>query len=297
MVIIIKQYGQLGNRLFPFAQFIAHAKKHNYRLLNPAFEDYSEYFQNTEKSLLSSYPKGIQSRFFTKRVRRIAFRFIEKGVNFAIRKKLLKSWFHEIIIGETSKHFHSDEKLIKKFKRKFVFVCNPFYFRDEVTMHKDIEYVTQFLSIKEEYKKKVDNLIKIAKSDCDILIGMHIRGGDFRYWLDGMYFYDIHNFQEAMKQATKVFEGKKVAFLICSNETWEESLFEGYKVFFGPGQIVEDIYSLSQTDYLVAGYSSYAWWASITGNVPIYSFLHHKIFEKEMELEHFIDIKTLGSIP
>ena len=165
MVIIIKQYGQLGNRLFPFAQFIAHAKKHNYKLLNPAFEDYSEHFQNTEKSLFSSYPKGIQSRFFTKRVRRIAFRFIEKGVNFAIRKKLLKSWFHEIIIGEPSKHFHSDEKLIKKFKRKFVFVCNPFYFRDEVTMHADIEYVTQFLRIKDEHKKKVDDLIKIDSNN------------------------------------------------------------------------------------------------------------------------------------
>ena len=280
-----------------FAQFVAHAKKHNYRLLNPAFEDYSEHFQNTEKSLFSSYPKGLQSRFFTNRVRRIAFRVIEKGVNFAIRKKFLKSWFHEIILGEPSIHFHSDEKLVKKFKRKFVFVCNPFYFRDEVTMHADIEHFSHFLRVKDEHKNKVDDLIENARKECDILIGMHIRGGDFRDWMDGMYFYDIQNFQEAMKHATKVFEGKKVAFLICSNETWDHHSFEGYKVFFGPGQIVEDIYSLSQTDYLVAGYSSYAWWASITGNVPIYSFLHHKIFEKEMELEHFIDIKTLGSIP
>ncbi|MCA6595320.1 MAG: alpha-1,2-fucosyltransferase [Pseudanabaena sp. M046S1SP1A06QC] len=120
-----------------------------------------------------------------------------------------------------------------------------------------------------------------ARKECDILIGMHIRAGDFREWLDGMYFYDINNFQEAMSQATKVFQGKKIAFLICSNETWDNYLFDEYKVFFGSGQIVEDIYSLSQTDYLVAGYSSYAWWASLTGNVPIYSFLHNKIFEKK----------------
>lgn len=298
MVILIKQYGQLGNRLFPYAQFVAHAHKHNYRLLNPAFEDYSEYFKNTDKTLFGSYPPTIvRSSLFTKKVRRKVFRFIEKGVNFAIRKKWMKSWIHEIVISEPSKHFHSDEKFVKLVKRKFVFICTPFHFRDEATLHSNLDIAVNFLKLKDEHQKNVTNLVDQARENSEIVIGMHIRGGDFRDWLDGRFFYDVHYFQAAVKKAEKLFEGKKVSFIICSNEEWDIKNFEGSSIYFGTGHLAEDMYTLSQTDYIIGGYSSYAYWAALSGNVPLFSMLDKNILEESFDISDFKDVRTFGSIP
>ena len=44
MVILIKSFGQLGNRLFLFAHLVANAAEHGYALANPCFGRYARYF-------------------------------------------------------------------------------------------------------------------------------------------------------------------------------------------------------------------------------------------------------------
>jgi len=297
MIIIIKKYGQLGNRLFPFAQFIAHAHKHNYRVLNIAFEDYSSLFLNTEKSLLCSYPPILSSSFFNQTMRTVIFKLVEMMVDFCIRIKFLKSWFHEVLLDNSSAYFYPDEKFIKSAKSKFVFICNPFYFRDEVTLHNNLEVAIDFLKIKDEYANNVLEITREIRDKYEIIIGIHIRGGDFRTWADGMYFYDIHYFKEAIKQANTIFGNKKIGFLICSNEIWSNQDFEDSNIYFAHGNLVEDLLLLSKADYLIGGYSSYLYWASLYGNVPIFSFLKKDIFENPLQIDDFKDVREFGSIP
>jgi hypothetical protein len=47
MLIISAKSGQLGNRLLLFANFIAWAIEHNLTVLNPAFDEYAEFFVGT----------------------------------------------------------------------------------------------------------------------------------------------------------------------------------------------------------------------------------------------------------
>jgi hypothetical protein len=299
MVIITTKYGQLGNRLFPFAQFIAHAHKHHYRVLNLAFEDYAENFYYTEKSLFCSYPAFLRVSFFTKEIRRIIFGLTNFMVRAFIKIHFLKSPFHEIILGKNPQvHFYSDEGFIELVKsKKIVIICNPFYFRDDATLHEHLGVVLDFLRITDSHSKNVSKLISKMRKDCEIIVGMHIRGGDFRTWMDGAYFYDIHYFQEAIDQMKLLLKSEKVGFLICSNEKWDPALFNGANVYFGPGQIVEDLFALSKADFLIGGYSSYLYWASLSGGAPIYSFAKENIFEKPMKLSDFKNIQEFGSIP
>ena len=73
MLIISAKSGQLGNRLLLFANFIAFAIEHNLTVLNPAFEEYAEYFVDTASDFLCCYPppyftlagnKFIRSKYF-----------------------------------------------------------------------------------------------------------------------------------------------------------------------------------------------------------------------------------------
>ena len=55
MIVIGRKYGQLGNRLFLYAHFIANAKDHKYIVFNPAFDEYASFFEGTAKNIFIRY--------------------------------------------------------------------------------------------------------------------------------------------------------------------------------------------------------------------------------------------------
>src|SRR4051812_8082591 len=44
MVILVKRFGQLGNRLFLFAHLVANAAEYGYAVANPSFASYARFF-------------------------------------------------------------------------------------------------------------------------------------------------------------------------------------------------------------------------------------------------------------
>ncbi|MEH2248585.1 hypothetical protein [Nostoc sp.] len=56
MLVISAKSGQLGNRLFLFANFMAFAIENNFTVFNPAFEEYADFFSSTAKDFLCCYP-------------------------------------------------------------------------------------------------------------------------------------------------------------------------------------------------------------------------------------------------
>ena len=72
----------------------------------------------------------------------------------------------------------------------------------------------------------------------------------------------------------ELFPQQRVVFLVCSNQKQDEKLFDGLKVFRGPGPFIEDMYILAECDYIVgAGQSSFTRWASLMGQKPLYPLL------------------------
>ncbi|MEH1842035.1 MAG: hypothetical protein V7L20_25715 [Nostoc sp.] len=58
MLVISVKSGQLGNRLLLFAYFIAFACENNFTVLNPAFEEYADFFKSTYQNFLCRYPSS-----------------------------------------------------------------------------------------------------------------------------------------------------------------------------------------------------------------------------------------------
>jgi hypothetical protein len=52
MLVISRKSGQLGNRLLLFANFMAYAIENNYTVINPAFDEYAQFFKSTSKDFL-----------------------------------------------------------------------------------------------------------------------------------------------------------------------------------------------------------------------------------------------------
>lgn len=107
-----------------------------------------------------------------------------------------------------------------------------------------------------------------ARRGADVLIGVHLRMGDYREFLGGALFYEGAEYRQVMKRAADLFTGRKVRFLICSNEKQPEELFRGLDVRPGPGGAVTDLYALAACDYIIGAPSTYSAWASFYGRAP-----------------------------
>ena len=64
-------------------------------------------------------------------------------------------------------------------------------------------------------------------------------------------------------------EIREARFVVFSDETIDESHFEGLPCYFAHGSAVEDQWLMSQCDYLMGPPSTFSAWASFMGKVPL----------------------------
>ena len=57
MIVLTRNFGQLGNRLCLSAHLIAAAREYGVTLLNPSFAEYAQYFSATAEDLWCRYPR------------------------------------------------------------------------------------------------------------------------------------------------------------------------------------------------------------------------------------------------
>ena len=62
----------------------------------------------------------------------------------------------------------------------------------------------------EEVKRQ---LLEVRKNT-DLVVGVHIRRGDYKTWKNGQFYFEDAYFVELMKNCVDVFAGKRVRFVI-----------------------------------------------------------------------------------
>ena len=121
-------------------------------------------------------------------------------------------------------------------------------------------------------------MMSVLRAEADMVVGIHIRRGDYATWNDGRFFYSLEEYHEFMLRIQQLYSRKRVAFFISSNEDFSLNLFEGCICRrFGkePSGAILDLYTLSLCDRIIGPFSSYSRWASFIGEVPL-CFLESK---------------------
>ncbi len=273
-VIIADKNGQAGNQLYLFAHFISNAIENNYRIYFPAFNELSLYFENASNNRYGNYPINSRvSRFnFLNKSFLFVFRFI---VAVLFRTIPLSKW-HRVIRLYHTNDLQNDPYVYYNMEREKDFLSNErlqilqgWSFRSPQCVIRQRKIVVSFFQLKPYWKKKVNDTINISRKDCEILIGVHVRRGDYIKFMNGIYLYDNKTYENYMQQVFKLFPGKKVGFLICSNENVSIKQPEGCSITYPNGHFIEDLYSLAECDYILGPPSTFSQWASYYGNKPI----------------------------
>ena len=147
-------------------------------------------------------------------------------------------------------------------------------FRHPELFFKYEDEIREQFAILSKYKLPVDKYLASCEQS-DIRLAVHIRRGDYARFLGGKYFFDddvyIRNIREFMGQ----FHDKQVSVFICTNDKALD--VEKYRTALGTphihlfrGSEIEDLYLLSQCDYIIGAKSTFSLVASFYRHVPLY---------------------------
>ena len=145
-------------------------------------------------------------------------------------------------------------------------------------LQQTLPQLKQIFRPKDEIMEKAEGLISEMRQTADIIIGVHIRRGDYATWNDGRFFYSLEEYHQFMLRVQQLYSDKRVSFFISSNEDFSLDLFDGCQCRrFGkePSGAILDLYTLSICDRIIGPFSSYSRWASFIGEVPL-CFLESK---------------------
>lgn len=269
MIIIARNFGQLGNRLFLYGHFIAAAAEYGVKVANPCFAEYAHLFPATSHDLWCRYPvepvvgepPSLRSR-----------KWLSKAVYLAARGLSLtglgRAPIRVIRIKGEQRFDLGDHDFAALVWRRHV-MAQGWLFRSEPLFQKHADKIRAHFRLGGSHQAAVDRLITSLRSEAEVVVGIHVRQGDYATFLDGKYFYTVSQYASVMRDIQDQLAPRRVSFLVCGNGHWDRRDFAGLPLRFGTGQLVEDLYALSAVDVLVGPPSTFSAWASFYGDVPL----------------------------
>lgn len=122
----------------------------------------------------------------------------------------------------------------------------------------------------EDICKTVESTMSLYRREGFFIIGVHIRRGDYVKFEGGKYFFDFDEYRDIMAHLVSIYNNKKIAFFISTNEKYDPKIFEDFTICETKNSTAaHDLYTLSLCDRIVGPLSTFSRWASWYGNVPL----------------------------
>src|SRR5687767_4762610 len=155
MIVITNKPGQLGNRLFVFAAFIGCAIEHNFKLMNPAFDEFADYFRTTSRDLFARFPARRSFLPGYRLLRKMLYEFfyyltialIKSGLQLPRVKVIWIDWHEEL--GLSSPAF------LETVRRNRLVLMQGWEFRDEANLQKHSQAIRDFFRPVETHEAHV----------------------------------------------------------------------------------------------------------------------------------------------
>ena len=302
LFILSLRCGRLANRLVIFANFIALAEELGHRVCNVPFHSYAHLFESTRGDIYCRYPAparrsvcdvvpglatAIRKTRIFYHVARASTRLNEMVPIGGRKVVTLREWPNQEVTRL------EDPAVQARFREARVVFAYGWRFRAPTWVVRHAEKIRAHLPPNAEYLQASRETVARVRRQADVVVGVHVRRGDYLTWHDGRFYYEVPRYAAWMKEMAGRFPGRRVGFLVCSNEPRTVEEFPGLSVTVGQGPAVVDLFALAECDYLVGPPSTYSQWASFYGNKP---YLYLRSPEARIELEHF-RVSDLLEIP
>lgn len=298
-IVLFQETGELGNRLVTYSFLLSAAREHSLTISNLCFWRYARYFNYSQYLIEQPYDDDLRttSEVFTRiddvmgeviasalRISRLdgirkklVFQGVDvckpselilRGLNSALSKLCLSSSrkhksFGSYLVREVAPWHHTCAYLASEKADQYVKF-------EQRLIEKHADYLRRRFQLISPIQLIVNELILALRQQSSILVGIHLRRGDYMVYHGGQWCFSNKTFLCWMEAIQSHFQGKSVRFVIASNETITLEDFMPFQVFKAPGNPITDLYTLAACDLIVGPPSTFSGWASFMGNVPIH---------------------------
>ena len=269
-LVIANKTGQLGNRLTVYAHMIGAARERGWTLLNPSFCEYAEHFLGTCGRLLTCGEAQLNQRAIPLLERAAAYRLNRVAYKCARVLQHLPlcriGWARASnmpVYELTALMDRADER-----GWRLLFTQN-YVFRQHRWCARHAEYIRRVFTPLPVHQEAGRGALARARAGGAVLVGVHIRHGDYQQHLGGRFFFPFAAYAGLMQRMRTLLAPRAVSFLVCSNSPLTPAHFPGLDVHVGPGHLVADLSALSGCDWLLGPPSSFSAWAAFAGKRPL----------------------------
>lgn len=265
-MIFVKGYGQMCNNILQYAHIYAWGRENHIKVLSMRFSYKYQYFR------LCDY--GYHNW--------LVYVFAKLLVKLHLIKHLWMELPEEIT-----------PEAVESLRKDKLIAISGWSFRHPELFFKYESKIREMFEIKDKVKTPVNEFFSTCEP-CDIRLGVHIRRGDYATFAGGMYFYPDSTYIRLINEFTALFPDKKISVFICTNDkmlniaSYKQQISAPLHLY--RGNEAQDLYMLSQCDYIMGAKSTFSLVASFYRHVPIYHILDkEKTLTKEC-FQHFEDL-------
>lgn len=301
LLVIAARCGRMANRMVLFANLMALAEEQGHRLVNFTFHSYADSFVSTGRDIFCQYPAPLRpclldapplARFLKKT--RLLYQ-ATRGVSRLNEK--LSLWGRSVLTLRedpgTEVTWLESAAQSEPFRRARVVFVYGWRFRAPELVKRHAERIRAYFRPQQAIEEAAARAVDALRCGTDVIVGVHVRHGDYPTLNGGQFYFSTERYARWMRELEVQFAGRRVSFLVCSDEPRRESEFPGLSVGFGPGNAVADLYALAYCDYIMGPMSTFSQWSSFYGNTPLFHIMGS---DARIELDRFA-VSFLAEIP
>jgi hypothetical protein len=242
-MIYLTGYGQMCNNMLQFGHTYAICKEHNLKVIGLRFCYKYLYF---EISTMKHY----------------------NWITYVLVKYAAKIGLIKTIIFDDEESLTVKKNEMLSAKTTFV---NGWFLRDYELFLKHQEEIKNLFAFKKSITQKLDYQLK---SHQNLKIGVHIRRGDYVRWHSGKYFFTDEEYLKILKSFLSKLHQKVDVIIFTNDDRLNKSIYtqnlNNIEVTFANGNQAQDLYYLSNCDYIIGPPSTFSLMASFYNHKPLY---------------------------
>lgn len=282
IVVITDKPAQLGNQLWAFLNMTVLVKGYKKKSLLFLEDKGFEQFELVKDKSIYALTKG--TFLFS------CWNYIIRFVRYRYQNPFWKQIFSIFCL-----HFKTGFIDEKTFERDIKRVGFLFVESWPNRLHKNLPLMSTaesraLFSFEKKLLTKVSSFLEQVRQSANLIVGIHIRRGDYKYFQEGKYYFEDEVYLDYMQQLKNLFPEKNISFFIASNEPFDQAYFASVNCFQIAGALpTDDLCGLSLCDYILGPMSTFSMWASYTGKVPL------RFIETRNELLRLVDFKPVAA--
>ena len=263
-MIFVKGSGWMCNNILQYGHFYAWGREHGRETMSMRFAFKFQYFHicDTRHHHFLNYAIA---KYAAKWGLIPTLEFNEPGADTSEQEQMMLSRKHIAVVGWEARWYD----LFLKYKQEIV---DLFAFKPSVA-------------------KACRGLLEKSEGRCRL--GVHIRRGDYATWQEGKFFYSDEQFLALIRQFLALHPGSSV--FICGNDpSLDQELYRrelpGTELLFPKGNPAEDLYVLSECDYLIGPPSTFSLTAAMYHDAALYWIKDAAMPLTEQSFGHFDEL-------